>query len=106
MLITTTPDFQGRSFGTNVVEAALIALLGKHWEDVTGADYERVLHELHLRPRVVDLSLNLARGICRARCVLFDISVLAQRIDGARLFARVDDGADRRVRRDSVRRSR
>jgi len=54
-LITTTPDFQGRSFGTNVIEAALIALLGKKWEDVAASDYERVLKELHLRPRVVAL---------------------------------------------------
>ncbi len=29
MLITTTPDLAGRSFGTNVLEAALLALLGK-----------------------------------------------------------------------------
>ncbi len=56
MLITTTPDFAGRSFGTNVIEAALLALLGKKWEDVTAADYERVLHELHLKPRVVPLT--------------------------------------------------
>jgi hypothetical protein len=55
LLITTTPDFQGRSFGTNVVEAALLALLGKKWEDVTPGDYERVLHELHLKPRVIHL---------------------------------------------------
>ncbi|HEY8297192.1 MAG TPA: hypothetical protein VIG32_04125 [Candidatus Baltobacteraceae bacterium] len=55
-LITTTPDFQGRSFGTNVVEAALLALLNKTWTDVTPADYERVLHELHLKPRVITLS--------------------------------------------------
>jgi hypothetical protein len=55
MLITTTPDFQGRSFGTNVVEAALLALLGKKWADVTPEDYERVLHELHLKPRVIEL---------------------------------------------------
>lgn len=54
-LITTTPDFQGRSFGTNVIEAALLALLGKTWAEVTAADYERVLHELHLKPRVVSL---------------------------------------------------
>jgi hypothetical protein len=54
-LITTTPDFGGRSFGTNVVEAALIALLGKAWSDVTEADYARILHELRLRPRVIDL---------------------------------------------------
>jgi hypothetical protein len=56
LLITTTPDFQGRSFGTNVVEAALLALLGKKWEDVSAADYERVLHELHLDPRVIVLN--------------------------------------------------
>ena len=56
MLITTTPDFQGRSFGTNVVEAALLALLGKKWDEVTPGDYERVLHELHLKPRVVNLN--------------------------------------------------
>jgi hypothetical protein len=55
-LITTTPDFQGRSFGTNVVEAALIALLGKRWEEVTARDYERVLHDLRLQPRVVRLN--------------------------------------------------
>jgi len=56
MLITTTPDFQGRSFGTNVVEAALLALLGKKWSEVTPEDYERVLHELRLKPRVVSLN--------------------------------------------------
>jgi hypothetical protein len=55
MLITTTPDFAGRSFGTNVIEAALLALLEKPWRDVTPADYQRVLHELHLSPRVVNL---------------------------------------------------
>ncbi|HVR46253.1 MAG TPA: quinate 5-dehydrogenase [Candidatus Binatia bacterium] len=53
MLITTTPDLAGRSFGTNVLEAALLALLGKAWSEVVPADYERVLHELRLKPRVV-----------------------------------------------------
>ena len=53
MLITTTPDLAGRSFGTNVLEAALLALLGKTWSEVVPADYERVLHELRLKPRVV-----------------------------------------------------
>ncbi|HET7814599.1 MAG TPA: hypothetical protein VFL13_09520 [Candidatus Baltobacteraceae bacterium] len=55
-LITTTPDFQGRSFGTNVVEAALLALLGKKWDEVTSDDYEKLLQDLQLRPRVVQLS--------------------------------------------------
>jgi hypothetical protein len=56
LLVTTTPDFQGRSFGTNVVEAALLALLGKRWSDVTPQDYERLLRELQLEPRVVSLN--------------------------------------------------
>jgi hypothetical protein len=55
MLITTTPEIAGRSFGTNVLEAALLALLGKAWSDVTPADYERLLRELRLKPRVVQL---------------------------------------------------
>ncbi len=56
LLITTTPELEGRSFGTNVIEAALLALLGKKWSEVTPADYERVLHTLELRPRVVHLN--------------------------------------------------
>jgi hypothetical protein len=54
-LITTTPDIGGRSFGTNVLEAALVALLGKKWSDVTPSDYERLLRELRLKPRVLKL---------------------------------------------------
>ncbi|MGH7736706.1 MAG: quinate 5-dehydrogenase [Candidatus Tyrphobacter sp.] len=54
-LVTTTPDFAGRSFGTNVVEAALVALLEKKWDEISAAQYERLLHELALRPRVVAL---------------------------------------------------
>jgi hypothetical protein len=55
-LITTTPEISGRSFGTNVLEAALLALLGKSWNEVVPADYERLLRELNLKPRVVALS--------------------------------------------------
>ena len=55
LLITTTPELAGRSFGTNVLEAALLALLGKKWNDVEPADYERLLRELQLAPRVVRL---------------------------------------------------
>jgi hypothetical protein len=54
-LVTTTPDFSGRSFGTNVVEAALIALLGKTAADVTENDYADLLTQLGLRPRIVHL---------------------------------------------------
>jgi hypothetical protein len=54
-LITTTPEIAGRSFGTNVLEAALLALLGKAWNDVVPGDYEHLLRELRLKPRVVQL---------------------------------------------------
>ena len=59
MLITTTPEiWPGRSFGTNVLEAALLALLGKKWSEVVSADYEG-LCGTELRPRVVDLASAL-----------------------------------------------
>ena len=51
-LVTSTPNLGGRSFGTNVMEAALLALLGKRWEDVSEDDYLRLLHELRFAPRV------------------------------------------------------
>ncbi len=55
LLITTTPEIAGRSFGTNVLEAALLALLGKRWSEVVPDDYERLLQALNLQPRVVRL---------------------------------------------------
>ncbi len=60
-VVSTTPDFGGRSFGTNVIEAALIALLGKRWNDVTSDDYATLLQRLALRPRIVDLAAAAAR---------------------------------------------
>ena len=59
-LVTTTPDFGGRSFGTNVVEAALLALLGKRWSDVTEDDYTRLIAAANLRPRVLELNPTAA----------------------------------------------
>lgn len=54
-LVTTTPEFSGRSFGTNVMEAALVAILGKRWEEVTEEDYLDLLHRLEFKPRIVAL---------------------------------------------------
>jgi hypothetical protein len=54
-LITTTPNLGGRSFGTNVMEAALIAILGKRWADVSEDDYRTLLARLDFRPHVHDL---------------------------------------------------
>jgi len=55
-LITTTPEFDGRSFGTNVLEAALLARLGKRWEDVTPQDYLDLIHKLNFSPRIEKLN--------------------------------------------------
>src|SRR5690606_34682756 len=38
LLVTTTPEINGRSFGTNVMEAVLVALSGKRPEQLTPAD--------------------------------------------------------------------
>ena len=55
-LVTTTPNFGGRSFGTNVVEATLLALTGNRWADVTSADYADLARRIGLHPRVVELA--------------------------------------------------
>jgi hypothetical protein len=51
-LITTTPLLDGRSFGTNLLEAAVAALLGRAPD---AADMERVVRSMDYRPEVVDL---------------------------------------------------
>lgn len=56
MLVTTTPEFAGRSFGTNVMEAMFLSLLGKGVDDVTEDDYTGLIDELQLKPRVVVFS--------------------------------------------------
>ncbi len=52
LLVTSTPNLGGRSFGTNVMEAALLAKLGKRWADVTEDDYLDLLHRLRFTPRI------------------------------------------------------
>jgi len=59
-LVTTTPEFEGRSFGTNVMEAALIALAGKGPDEMAPQDYLDMLHRLGWQPRVVDLAAERA----------------------------------------------
>lgn len=54
-LVTTTPEYEGRSFGTNVMEAAMVAILGKPWEEITAKDYLDLLDRLGFRPRILDL---------------------------------------------------
>ncbi|MEW6188522.1 MAG: quinate 5-dehydrogenase [Actinomycetota bacterium] len=55
-LITTTPEFQGRSFGTNVIEAILVALIGKPWEHIRSTEYLSLMRRLDFEPRVEKLN--------------------------------------------------
>lgn len=50
-LITTTPNIEGRSFGTNVMEALLVALLNKPLAEITPEDYNRMLDKIGFVPR-------------------------------------------------------
>ncbi len=53
-LVTTTPEMEGRSFGTNVMEALLVCMAdGK--KELSEAQYHVLLEELDLKPRVVEL---------------------------------------------------
>lgn len=50
-LITTTPNFEGRSFGTNAVEALMVALINKPIAEITPDDYYRVIDKFGFVPR-------------------------------------------------------
>jgi len=52
LLITTTPELAGRSFGTNVMEGVLVSLAEKLPEELTNDDYEQLLDRIDFKPRV------------------------------------------------------
>jgi len=54
LIATTTPRIQGRSFGTNVMEAMIVALAGKF--PLSEADYEEWIRRLDLHPEVTELA--------------------------------------------------
>ncbi len=51
-LVTTTPEMEGRSFGTNVMEALLVSLLGKPAEQITDDEINGLLDKLNFKPRI------------------------------------------------------
>ncbi len=56
-LITTTPEMEGRSFGTNVMEALLVCMAeGK--AELSEEQYNDLLDKLDLKPRVIELGLD------------------------------------------------
>ncbi|ACL68833.1 hypothetical protein [Halothermothrix orenii] len=52
MLVTTTPNLNGRSFGTNVMEGVLVALSGKQPDEMTTSDYLELLDKIGFKPTV------------------------------------------------------
>ena len=54
LVITTTPRYEGRSFGTNMLEAALTAFAGQG-RNLTDAELNSLIDELELRPSVLRL---------------------------------------------------
>lgn len=55
-VVTTTPEVEGETFATNVMEAALVAVLGKGREPLTPEEIRDALARLDWRPNVVALA--------------------------------------------------
>ena len=56
LLITTTPELDGRSFGTNVMEGVLVTLSGRKPSELAPDDYLKLLAQLNWQPRVETLN--------------------------------------------------
>ena len=54
-LVTTTPVYDGRSFGTNLMEAALVAAAGKG-RPLTHAELQAIIAQLKLEPQIQRLN--------------------------------------------------
>lgn len=54
-VVTTTPSFGGRTPGTNVFEAALVAAMGKDPAMLTASDYDDALSRIGWKPSILEL---------------------------------------------------
>jgi hypothetical protein len=54
-LVTTTPVLEGRSFGTNMMEAALVAISGKG-RPLTLDEYSELLEKFDFQPQLQELN--------------------------------------------------
>ena len=52
-LVTTTPLMAGRSFGTNVLEAMVVAYAGIDIDKISAADYDRIMDEMGIKGHIV-----------------------------------------------------
>ena len=52
LLVTSTPRLEGRTFGTNVMEANLRALIDKPDDEITKADFTDIIERIPLEPNI------------------------------------------------------
>ena len=52
LLVTSTPEFDGRSYGTNVMEALIVSLSGKKPEELTADMYMDMISQFGIKHRV------------------------------------------------------
>jgi len=52
ILVTVTPRLEGRSFGTNVMEGTLLALMQKPQSEVTSDDFLGLINKIPLEPNI------------------------------------------------------
>lgn len=53
MILTTTPELDGESYGTNVLEAIFVCLLDKPFDQVRLDDYLNLIPKTGIQPRIV-----------------------------------------------------
>ena len=55
ILVTTTPEMNGRSFGANVLQAIFVSILEKRPENILPEEYLHLMDILGIQPRVIYL---------------------------------------------------
>ncbi len=53
LVLTTTPELSGESFGTNILEAIFVAILDKPFEEIKTDDYLNLIPKSGIEPRIV-----------------------------------------------------
>lgn len=56
MLVTTTPRINGRTFGTNIIEAMALSLIDKPTEEITKEDFRKIINEIPIKPNIEKLN--------------------------------------------------
>ncbi|TYQ13047.1 UNVERIFIED_CONTAM: hypothetical protein Cloal_4096 [Acetivibrio alkalicellulosi] len=56
LLVTTTPEWEGRSFGTNVIEAIIVSNFDKKQDELSENDYIKMIDKLGIKPSVQHLN--------------------------------------------------